>query len=150
MRPFREYFIPKTSKIQMSLKGGTRIVNHTLTKSLFLSMGLWALLPGCATGPNIIQGEYEVTGSSGVNSASITYLQPSGVTSFAVSVALPWTYSFNANETEGNYQGSSVYLSAQNDTGSGSVTVVILESGTVYEHSWALWPQAAITIQGNF
>ena len=105
---------------------------------------------GCASGPKSVAGEYQVTGSSGVASASVTYLLPTGVSAAAISVTLPWTYSFTGVESEGNYAGTNVSLSAQNNSNAGSVTVTIVDNGRIYQQSWATWPQAAITIAGNF
>ena len=105
---------------------------------------------GCSAGPKSVQASYQVNGSAGVTSASVTYLTSAGVSTGAVSVALPWSYPFTGYETEGSDKGSMVYLSAQNDSNTGSVTVIINEVGQVFQQSWAVWPQAAITIQGSF
>ncbi len=104
---------------------------------------------GCS-GPKSLQGEYQVVGSGGASSASVTYLTPAGASTGAVSVSLPWSYSFTGYETEGSYKGTSVSLSAQNDSGAGSVTVIINEDSKVFQQSWATWPQAAITVLGTF
>lgn len=135
---------------------GYRKGQKTLKKNFFGWIGLLLTLSvvlgtiGCTTGPKNAAGEYQVTGSAGVASASITYLLPTGVSASAISVALPWNYSFTGVQTEGNYQGTNVSLSAQNNSSAGSVTVTILDNNNIYQTSWALWPQAAITIVGNF
>jgi hypothetical protein len=82
----------------------------------------------------------------------VTYAVPTGGNTAAISVTLPWSYSFTGVETEGSYQGTAVYLSAYNDSSTGSVTVTILQNGRVYEQSWETWisGQPAVTIVGNF
>lgn len=125
-----------------------------MTTKRFLAI-LGALLlgigaSGCSNGPKSVPGQYQVTGSAGVTSASVTYALPSGASSNAISVTLPWSYSFMGNETEGNSQGTVAYLSAQNDSNTGSITVTINENSRAIQQSWAVWPQAAITIQANF
>lgn len=117
---------------------------------LFPLLTLMSCVIGCSSSPKTLSGEYQVTGSAGVASASITYLLPSGANASAISVTLPWNYTFSGLESEGSYQGTSLSLSAQNNSGAGSVTVAILENNNVLQRSWAVWPQAAITITGSF
>ena len=107
-------------------------------------------ITSCSAGPKSVQASYQVNGSAGVTSASVTYLTSAGVSTGAVRVVLPWNYAFTGYETEGSDKGSMVYLSAQNDSNTGSVTVIINEAGQVFQQSWAAWPQAAITILGSF
>lgn len=122
------------------------------TKLWILTLGTvffaW-YLNGCG-GPNKVQGEYEVNGANGATLATVGFALPSGATTNAVSVTLPWSYTFTGYETEGPYQGTTLSLSAQNDSNSGSVSVVILQNGSVYEQSWATWPTPAVTIVGNY
>ena len=117
-----------------------------------LALAAWAWgLAGCGSGPKSVQGEYIVTGGAGAASASVSY-SANGTNSLsqAVSVSLPWSYGFTGYETEGNDQGTYVYLSAVNDSASGTVTVTIQEDGSVFRRGAATGAGAAVTASGNF
>jgi len=70
---------------------------------------------------------YEVTGTA--QSASLTYQNKDGGTSQESDVSLPWTYSF---EGKG---GDFVYISAQNNGETGSITVTIYRDSEVFRTS---------------
>jgi hypothetical protein len=108
---------------------------------------------GCG-GPKQVSGTYEVTGSPGTV-ANITYA-PSGLgsNSTAVSQTLPWQSTFTGYETEGNYQGTYVFLSALNDapiTASSSVTITILEDNAIFQQpNYIQGGGNAVTLFGYF
>ena len=114
-----------------------------------LALGLGLTLSVSSCGPKRVTGEYDVTGSAGV--ASVTYASPTNSNTQAISVTLPWTYSFPVSITEGPYLGTLVYLAAQNDSGSGSVTVTIKEDGNIFQQRETIggYP-AAVTVNGTF
>jgi len=114
------------------------------------------LLIGANCGPKKVQGEYDVTGS-GVSTASITFASPTQSNAQAISVSLPWSYSFPGTITEGAYQGTYVYLYAQADSGSfpSSITVTIKENGNVFQQATTAVSSgpitaAAVSISGTF
>jgi hypothetical protein len=115
------------------------------------------LLIGGSCGPKKVQGEYDVTGSTGVSTASITFASPIQSNAQATSVSLPWSYSFPGTITEGTYQGTYVYLYAQVDTGSSpaAVTVTIKENGDVFQQATTTVTSgsptgAAVSVSGSF
>ena len=69
--------------------------------------------------------EYQVTGSAAT--VNITYANAGGGPVKESNVAVPWSHNFTAGSQAG------VYISAQNDGESGSVTVTITEDGTVFQ-----------------
>lgn len=71
--------------------------------------------------------EYQVTGSA--STVFVTYENENGGTSQIASAIVPWSHTFTANS------GDFVYISAQNNGDSGSVTVTILEDGNVFKTS---------------
>ena len=71
--------------------------------------------------------KYEVTGTA--DTVNITYKNEDGGTSQANGVSMPWTYLFKAQP------GDSVYLSAQNNGESGTVTVTIYKDGSEFKKS---------------
>jgi hypothetical protein len=90
---------------------------------------------GCA-GPKAVQGTYKVTGSTGAVANIVYAASGLGGNSQAVSQTLPWQVQFNGYESEGNYQGTYVFLSAVNDapaTSSSSITITILEDNSLFQ-----------------
>ncbi|MGH7739829.1 MAG: hypothetical protein ACREL1_06745 [bacterium] len=114
-------------------------------------MGLVISLSGASCGPKKVTGEYDVTGSGGAYTASVTFASPTQSNAQAISVTLPWTYSFPATITEGSFMGTYVYLYAQNDSGSGTVTVTIKENDNVFQQGTTTggFP-AAVSVLGTF
>ena len=117
-----------------------------------LSLMFWGIV-GCS-GPKQVQGTYKVTGTPGAV-VNIVYA-PNGLASNsqAVSQTLPWQAQFTGYETEGNYQGTYVFLSAFNDaptTASSSVTISILEDNALFQQpDWEIGGQNAVTELGYF
>ena len=69
--------------------------------------------------------EYQVTGSAAT--VNVTYVKADDSTAKEYHVDVPWSHTFTAGSQAG------VYISAQNDGESGSVTVTITEDGTVFK-----------------
>ena len=94
--------------------------------SILLAISLLvASVLACGT-PQSYSVEYKVSGSA--NSASITYSNAQGGTE-QQKINLPWSKSFTVTS------GSFLYISAQNEGDSGSVTCQILVNGSVYKTS---------------
>ncbi len=89
------------------------------------------LLFGCekdeATGPVIYSVKYEATGTTA--SVNITIENEQGGTSQYADINPTWDYSFTRSA------GEFVYISAQNQTEYGSVTVTIYVDGDVWKTS---------------
>jgi hypothetical protein len=114
-------------------------------------VGLGLSLSGASCGAKKVAGEYDVQGSAGVTSASITFASPIQSNAQAISVSLPWTYSFPGTITEGTYMGTYVYLYAQNNTASGALTVTIKENDNVFQQgSTSGGFPAAVSVSGTF
>jgi hypothetical protein len=71
--------------------------------------------------------KYEVTGSA--STVDITYENADGGTSQANGVSISWSYSFTGHTDD------FVYVSAQNNGESGTVTVTIYKDGSVFKTS---------------
>jgi hypothetical protein len=93
-----------------------------MKKILFLTICLFLLLFSCF-GRTVVK--YTVTGTA--SSASITYANKDEGTEQIADTAVPWSYSFDG------ITGNFVYISAQNQGESGSVTVTIYINGSVYK-----------------
>ncbi len=114
-------------------------------------LGLGLTLSGSSCGPKHVTGEYDVQGSTGATTASVTFASPTNSASQTIGVSLPWTYSFPASITEGPYLGTYVYLAAQNESGSGSVTVTIKEDGNIVQQRETLpGSSVPVTVFGTF
>ena len=85
--------------------------------------------------------KYEVTGSA--PSVSLTYENSSGGTSQTTGTPLPWTYTFSGKP------GDFLYVSAQNDGASGSVTATIYENGSVVQTSTSSGAYVIATASGS-
>ncbi|MEA3475104.1 MAG: MmpS family transport accessory protein [Candidatus Cloacimonadota bacterium] len=98
-----------------------------MKKLLFAFVILLVVLIGCSIFDFSIDVKYEVTGSA--NKVDVTYANKDEGTSQANDVSIPWSYSF---EGEGD---QFVYISAQNQGQSGSVTVTIYRDGKKFKRS---------------
>ena len=78
----------------------------------------------CGVIPDV---EYKVTGSA--STVSVTYTNRDGGTSQESDVSIPWSYSFKGSPND------FVYISAQNQGESGSVTVTIYKNGSSFKTS---------------
>ena len=94
------------------------------------------VLFGCS-----IECEYKVTGSA--NTVDVTYSNESEGTSQESNVSIPWTYSFDGEE------GQFVYISAQNQGETGSVTVTIYRNGKKIETSTSNGAYVIATASGS-
>jgi len=79
------------------------------------------------SGEVVYQVKYEVTGTA--KTVFVTYVNESGGTSQESNVSLPWSYTFTAKP------GDFVYISAQNEGETGSVTVTIYKNGSIFKTS---------------
>ena len=103
---------------------------------LFLSL---LILGGCGfSGEGV---EYEVTGSA--SKVDVTYENEDGGTSQESDVSVPWSYSFKG------YSGDFVYISAQNQGETGSVTVTIYKNGSVFKTSTSSGAYVIATASGT-
>jgi len=106
-----------------------------MKKFLFLFILMVSILIGCredpyndtSSEPTYFDVKYEVTGTT--SKVDITIENESGGTSQFSDVSVPWIYEFR------RISGSFVYLSAQNQLSSGSVTVTIYKNGNVFKSS---------------
>ncbi|MBF9018410.1 MULTISPECIES: MmpS family transport accessory protein [unclassified Oceanispirochaeta] len=98
------------------------------------------LFAGCdiLTPPQV---EYEISGTA--TSVNITYSNASEGTSQVSDVSVPWTYSFES--TTGNF----LYVSAQNQNDSGSLTATIYVDGDVYKTSTSSGAYVIATASGS-
>lgn len=85
--------------------------------------------------------KYEVTGSA--ITVSTTIENEDGGTSQFADVAVPWTYQFEGR------QGDFVYVSAQNQGDTGSVTVTIYYDGDVFKTSTSSGAYVIATAYGS-
>ena len=117
-----------------------------------LSLMIWSLM-SCG-GPKQVQGTYEVTGSPGVVANIVYAANGLGGNSTANNQTLPWQTTFTGYESEGNYQGTYVFLSAVNDAApnsSTSVTITILENNSTFQQpNYAIGGGNPITLFGYF
>ncbi|MGR3218814.1 MAG: hypothetical protein ACUZ8H_03220 [Candidatus Anammoxibacter sp.] len=85
--------------------------------------------------------QYVIGGSSGLY--DITYENSNGGTSQESNVGNSWFYSFSGGS------GDFVYISAQNQNSSGSVTVTIKKGGTIYKTSTSSGAYVIATASGS-
>ncbi|MBA7669777.1 hypothetical protein ES703_77911 [subsurface metagenome] len=112
--------------------------------SLFLILFLLCLsceLTG-PSGPTIYNVEYEVTGFP-PNKVDVTFENESGGTSQYSNVSIPWSYSFEREE------GEFVYISAQNQGESGSITVTIYKNNNILKSSTSSGAYVIATASGT-
>ncbi len=88
--------------------------------------------------------KYEVVGSGQCTAASLTYENSSDGTSQISASALPWTYSFTVNDIS-----QFLYISAQNNFDSGSVTTRIYVNGSVKKESTSTGAYVIATCSGS-
>jgi len=96
-----------------------------------------------ACGPDKNTCTYKVTGTA--STVNVTYKNANGGTEQQSNVIVPWSYSF---EIEG--YGDFVYISAQNQGKSGSVTVSILANGNERKSSTSTGAYVIATASGSF
>lgn len=87
---------------------------------------LAVLVSGCT---DMFKSDVKYSVSGTASSVSLTYENEDGGTSQVSSVPLPWSYSFKAKE------GDFLYISAQNNSSSGSVNVKISVNGDTRKSS---------------
>lgn len=100
---------------------------------------LAALLAGCALVNHAVV--YQVTGTAA--SVSVTYVNENGGTSQVTGAPLPWTYSFTA------HVGDFLYVSAQNEGATGSVTATATENGSIVQTSTSSGAYVIATASGT-
>lgn len=107
---------------------------------ILLLVGLVAC-GGSDTAPSLPSVTYTVTGST--PEVAITYANATEGTS-QVNAATPWTLSFTCTKA-----GQFLYVSAQNQRNSGSVTVRITKAGTTYKESTSSGAFVIATASGD-
>ena len=88
-----------------------------------------------------IDVRYEVVGSA--ESVNITFENGSGGISQVANVSLPWSHSFSANPDE------YVYLYAQNQGETGSITLTIYKDGDVFKRATSEGAFVVASVSGN-
>ena len=96
-------------------------------KKIFVVIPLLMLLACSNPFDSSIDVRYEVTGSA--ETVNITYENDSGGISQVTNVPLPWSITFSGDLED------YVYLSAQNQGETGSVTVTIFKNGDVFKRA---------------
>lgn len=87
--------------------------------------------------------KYAVTGTA--KKVSITIENENGGTSQFSDVSVPWSYTFPVKKKPGTF----VYVSAQNEGSSGSVTVKIYRDGKVFKSSTSSGAYVIATASGT-
>jgi len=111
-----------------------------MSKSVYLLPILFLML-GCELFDTSIDVEYKVTGTA--SRVDVTYENEDGGTSQEGNVSVPWTYSFTGDP------GDFVYISAQNQGQSGSVTVTIYTDGDNFKTSTSSGAYVIATASGS-
>ncbi|MCK5133552.1 MAG: hypothetical protein KAR40_15535 [Candidatus Sabulitectum sp.] len=88
-----------------------------------------------------IDVRYEVVGSA--ETVNITFENGSGGVSQMADIALPWSHSFSADPDD------YVYLYAQNQGESGSITVTIYKDGDVFKRATSEGAYVVASVSGN-
>lgn len=92
-------------------------------------------------GPKSYSVKYEVAGSA--SRVDITYENADGGTSQIGNAHVPWSMTFSRKE------GSFVYISAQNQGSSGSITVTIYRNGSRFKTSTSSGAYVIATASGT-
>ncbi len=87
--------------------------------------------------------KYEVTGTARIVSITIEN-EGGGISQFS-DVSVPWTYSFPNKKKEGTF----VYVSAQNQGDTGTVTATIYRDGKVFKTSTSSGAYVIATASGT-
>jgi hypothetical protein len=110
-----------------------------------LALILLLALMGCKdnepAGPETYQVKYSVTGSA--TKVDITYENEDGGTSQVAGASVPWSYSFTGEK------GDFVYISAQNQDSTGTVTVTIYRDGDTFKTSTSSGAYVIATASGT-
>ena len=106
--------------------------------ALFLVL---SVMLGCDVLDTSISVTYEVTGSA--NAVDVTYENDDGGTSQEGEVPVPWSYTFTGEP------GDFVYISAQNQGESGSVTATIITDGDTFKTSTSSGAYVIATASGS-
>lgn len=107
---------------------------------------LFSFFVGCSespTEPEIKNYEvkYEISGTA--TTVDITYTNSTGGTSQLSDVSVPWTLTFRRDE------GEFVYVSAQNQNDTGSVTATIYRDGSTLQTSTSSGAYVIATASGS-
>jgi hypothetical protein len=97
--------------------------------------------PSPITARPICSIEYRVTGTT--LQASVTFENVSGGTSQMDPVAVPWSTAFTA------YPDAFLYISAQNNTASGTITASVIKNGLVYKTTTSTGAYVIATASGS-
>ncbi|MCD4707723.1 MAG: MmpS family protein [Candidatus Sabulitectum sp.] len=109
---------------------------------IFFSMVFLLLVVACSNPfDTSIRVKYEVVGSA--ETVNITFENGSGGISQMANVALPWSHSFSADSDD------YVYLYAQNQGETGSITVTIYKDGDVFKRATSEGAYVVASVSGN-
>jgi len=109
---------------------------------LLCLLAFFCLVPACSNPfDSSIDVRYEVTGSAEL--VNITYQNDSGGISQVTSMPLPWSLSFSGDPAD------YVYLSAQNQGETGSVTVTIFKDGDVFKRASSEGSHVIASVSGT-
>lgn len=111
-----------------------------ILEAIIVIIFLFAIV-GCELFDTSIDVEYKITGSA--SQVDITYENEDEGTSQESNVSVPWTYSFKGQP------GQFVYVSAQNQGQSGSVTATINTDGEKFKSSTSSGAYVIATASGS-
>lgn len=129
----------------MNFKLAERRMIAILTKSLkaLIPIVLFVFALASCDNPldSSINVKYKVTGTA--DTVDVTYENSDGGTSQESDVSVPWSYSFTGEP------GDFVYISAQNQGQTGTVTVTIYTDGDVFKTSTSEGAYVIATASGS-
>jgi hypothetical protein len=119
-----------------------------MKRALFLAIVLGVLcIMACGgktpTAPSGGSVTYKVSGI-GTSSASLTYATAGGGTAQVSNATLPWSYTWTAKA------GDFLYISAQNNASSGSVTVEIWKGSSLFQTTTSTGAYVIATASGSY
>lgn len=111
-------------------------------KTLLIALTFLILITGCSKEPSQVSYQYEVSGSAG-NYSITCEGAPSGTVQYS-NVGSGWTYKWTQSGTRW------LYMSAQNNTSSGTVTVKIIRDGKVVGQQTSSGAYVIATTDGTY
>lgn len=114
-------------------------------RKVIIVLFVLALILSCELFETEKQVEYKVTCNTGL--VDLTIENSNGGTSQYDDMATPWSYSFEVDKPEYGYVF--VYVSAQNQQSSGTVTAQIYVDGTLYKTSTSTGAYVIATASGS-
>ncbi|MBU1628007.1 lipoprotein [bacterium] len=117
-------------------------------KKILFALLFLLLVSGCSqgsSGPTMTTIVYEVSGTTSEISGITISNSDGGTSQYTDITTLPWTYTFSVSSDEYTF----LYVSAQNGTESGSVTVKIYKNDSVYKESTSSGAYVIATASGS-